>query len=133
MNELFYLRQMLMGGGTIWMQAGLMVCLFFIMAYKPERVRFPTLFRWSCTLLVFSLIAPPLLEFGLGNFMGPMFRSTRFSSPDGGQWLMMLPSLSGIVLFALSLMSGFAAVSVMPQQARQSTPERQEPRKHPLD
>jgi len=133
MNELYYLRQMLMGGGTVWLQAGLMICLFFIMAFRPERVRFPTLFRWSCTLLVLSLIVPPLLEFGVGHFIGPMSRSTRFSSADGGQWLMVLPSLSGIVLFALSLMSGFAAVSVVPQQDRQSTPERREPRNHPLD
>ena len=126
-QELFYLRQLL-GSGQGWLQVGFLLCLFAVLLFRPERIRSPALFRLAFLLFVLSVIVPQVLTscFGFLQFIsgGSSFRPGR----EATSLLVTLQSTSGPLLFGLSMILAFLALSPSsPPQRRVS------PVKHPLE
>lgn len=131
MEELLLLQRLFMGGQG-WLQVALLVCLFVVLVFRPERIYSRTLFRWSCLLLALSVIAPPLLALCLDMFDLLGFQSVgRRMSRSGGGWqslLTWLANMSGPLLLAASIFLGLLSLGPAPQEQ-----DRPAPPKHPME
>jgi hypothetical protein len=114
-------------GGTIWLQVALLAGLLFISLYKPERIRFPTLFRMSYICLALAVIVPPVMEICTPLLLGigtNAFGNLR-NRPQG--FVIPLPAIVGPVFLGTSIILMLSAIA---HQSRQPvTP----PQRHPLD
>ena len=138
MQEALYLRQMFGGGGSGWVQAVLVLCLFLVVLWKPERIRVPALFKMACMLLALSVVFPELLNscMWFWNLMFPGSQGSRGAmggilgrgSSGGPGLLFIISGLSGPVLTSLTLICGL--FSITPATGRAALPMR--PR-HPLE
>ena len=125
-EELFFLRQLL-GGGQGWLSFGLLLCLFGVLLFRPERIRSPELFRLAWLFFALSIIVPPVLMSCLSFFQftgGPSFRSPRGMS----SLLLTVQGASGPLLLGLSLIFAFLALS-----PRRGARHGESPVKHPLE
>ena len=126
--ELSYMRRAM--GGTVWLQVALLVGLLFISLYKPERVRFPALFRMSYVCFALAVMMPPVLESCIPLLLGVgtnAFQNLR-NSPQGV--VMTLPTAVGPVFLGLSIILGLSAIAPHRQQSRKPAAP---PQRHPLD
>jgi hypothetical protein len=125
LQEMLYLRQLL-AGGQAWLQLGLLLFLFGVLLFKPERIRLPGLFQWAWMLFALSVMVPPLLTFCVWLFQLTGARSTRSGGP--ASLLLAVEVASGPVLLGLSLIFAFLALS-----PRSRPDPRLGPTKHPLE
>ena len=129
-QEILFLKQLLGGGGEGWLQAAYLLGLIVLLAYRPERIRLPGLFRWACVLFALSVMVPPALT-GLFGFLegiaGNAFAPTRGA---GSAWtfVLLLLNATGPVLLGISLICALVAVSPGPQY-----PAPLQPPRHPLE
>lgn len=80
---------LLFGGGQVWVEAALLVCLFWAALVKPERIRSLMEFRIASLLLAAAIVAPIMVQlafvsmnqFGAGTRPLPPFGTVR---PPGG-------------------------------------------------
>jgi hypothetical protein len=104
--------------------------MLFVLIYKPERVRFPSLFRMSYVCLALVVIVPPVLEICIPILLGVgtnAFQSLR-NRPQGV--VMSLPTAVGPVFLGLSIILGLSAIAPHRQQSRKPAAP---PQRHPLD
>jgi len=129
-DELFILQQLFGGGnGQGWLAAAYLLGLIAVLAYRPERIRLPGLFRWACVLFALSVMVPGVLRglfFFLQGISSSAFRSSR---GPGDFWTYLYPVLnaSGPVLLGVSLICALVAVSPGPRY-----PGPPQPPRHPL-
>jgi cytochrome bd-type quinol oxidase subunit 2 len=141
MNEWAIMQQMVAGSQMIYLQMATVLALFLVIAFRPERIKYPTIMRWSYLLLIASLLAPLLLNVIIGGLMSSdLFQMApqRYgrSRSDSTQWIMQVPYVVGPVLLGISLLLGFSSLSLMSAEkeaARKPFKPQQPPQKHPLD
>jgi hypothetical protein len=117
-------------GGTIWLQVALLAGLLFISLYKPERIRFPTLFRMSYVCLALAVIVPPVMEICTPLLLGMgtnAFGNLR-NRPQG--FVISLPAVVGPVFLGTSIILMLSAIAPHRQQSRKPAAP---PQRHPLD
>ena len=134
MTELYFMQLLSQASQPSWMSVIYLCGLFAICLWQPQRVRSPFWFRWGCTLFALSIIVPPIMQAclaaaGIETMVLPM--DFRRSSMQEVEWLVILARTIGPVLFGLSLMATFAAITprpavVVPRPAESPAP-------HPLD
>lgn len=129
-DELFLLQQ-LFGGGNAqgWLAAAYLLGLIAVLAYRPERIRMPGLFRWACVLFALSVMVPPMLT-GMFTLLQSIGKSAfRPSRGSGDFWVYLYPMLnaSGPVLLGISLICALVALSPGPRSRALPQPPR-----HPL-
>lgn len=113
-----------------WIQVSLLVFLFLIVVFKPERIYRMTLFKVACFLFVGSIVVDPVLTLFLSLFAGGLGGS----SPGVGAMLGRSPILFSLVitlrqvLFGASMLLAFMAL--FPNSGNE---QRTEPARHPLD
>jgi len=115
MNEMMFDLKQMVGGGHALGQVALLVCLFMVFLYRPDRVRIRLLFALSCLLLACSIIVPPTLSVLMRFFQEwptAPFKPVHKISAD----LLELRNASGPALFGLSLLCGFASLSLAPRE-----------------
>lgn len=127
MQQLLYLRE-LFGGGQGWLQVGFLLCLFGVLLFRREAIRYPGWFICAWLLFALSVMVPHLLTFWLGFLQfindGSSFRSGR----GAASLLVTFQVASGPVLFGLSLIFAFLALRPGPRPQRSGGPPR-----HPLE
>ncbi len=134
MEQLLLWRQ-LFSDSSAYMQIALMLCLFLVIVFKPERIRFPTRMKWSFLLLVAAVLSPTLMNLFLriaaaGDMIS--FSQSSFRGQGSDSWLLQLPGLVGPMMLASSILMGFSSLwigTAEAQAANKPTP----PPKHPLD
>jgi hypothetical protein len=130
MRDEFYLLQQLFGGNAQgWLAAAYLLGLIAVLAYRPERIRLPGLFRWACVLFALSVMVPPMLM-ALFAFLQSVGSSAYGRSPGlGASWTFLYPLVngSGPVLLGVSLICALIAVSPGPRY-----PGPPQPPRHPL-
>jgi len=129
MNETLLLRQLL-GGGQGWVSAALLICLFLVVLWRPDRIRNYALFRQSGVLLALSLMVPSLLAVLIGLIGGASLYG--FSS-SGMSVFMALTGASGPVLLGLSVIFGLFSLGPGRTFERPEPRDPKTPRRHPLE
>jgi hypothetical protein len=117
-------------GGTALLPAALLSGLLFVAIYKPERIRFPTLFRLSYVFLAMAIIVPPVLEIFIPLILGVgtnAFQNLRFR-PQGV--VISFPAAIEPVFLGISVISAFGAIAPPATRSHQSKAPLQ---RHPLD
>jgi len=115
MNDMMFDIKQLLGGGYTLGQVALLVCIFVVFLYRPERVRVRSLFALACVLLACSVIVPPTMSVLINFFQDdPItpFKATDKTTAN----LLEMRNASGPALFGLSLLCGFASLSLAPRQ-----------------
>lgn len=99
-----FLTQLFGGMTQIWLNVAMLVCLFGVLIFKPQRIGNLTSFRAACLLFALSIIAPSIGMFLLTGESG-MAGSRRGGSPFGEITLAMkIVYLLPPVLFAGSFL-----------------------------
>ena len=132
-DELFVyqqLQQLFGGGGLVWLQAAYLLGLIAVLAFRPERIRLPGLFRWACILFALAVMVPPVLTALLGLLQtigGGAYRPMR---GPGDVFTILIPVINaaGPVLLGASLLCALIAVSPAGRLQGPSQPAR-----HPLE
>jgi hypothetical protein len=96
------------GASRGWVEAALLVCLFWTALARPERIRSLTEFRIAGVLLALAIVAPSLIQLclilaGDGGLRGPPRMGQDFAAVV---YLMAIPP----VLLALSVILGLDSV-----------------------
>ncbi|MBN2577718.1 MAG: hypothetical protein JXB10_01910 [Pirellulales bacterium] len=128
-DKLMLYRQVLGTTGDVWLAVMLLVGLFLVLIFRPERVRQWGLFQIACWLLALSVMIPPVL-----NVLVALTESS--SSPPWGSRsslgrfnvIISCVYLVGPFLQGLGIL--FGLLSLIPTRPA-STP--QAPVKHPLE
>jgi len=129
-DELFWLQQLFGDKGQGWLAAAYLLGLIVVMAYRPERIRLPGLFRWACILFALSIMVPPVLS-GMFNLLRGIGQGA-LGRPRGPSdlWTILYPLLNaaGPVLLGISLICALVAISPGPRY-----PAPPQPPRHPLE
>jgi hypothetical protein len=107
------MTQMFGGLTQVWLNVALIVCIFGVLIFRPERVVSLVSLRFACVLFALSLIAPSLLALFLGA-------ATEAPRPQRGNPMedvtlslsMKILNLLGPMLFAGAFLTGIW--SIMP-------------------
>ncbi len=119
---------------TGWFQIALFAAIVYVRTAKPKMIRSLTLYRWACTALVFSILAPVALNLFLVFFIGP---NVARSNPYGMSELTpynILCSATGSIALSAGLFCFFAALAPPVSHEIRTKPTAPTPlQKHPLD
>jgi len=128
-NELYVLKQIFGDIGLGWLYAACLLGLIAVLAFRPERIRLPALFRWACVLFALSIIVPPALS-GLFGFLQGMDGGYGSMRGPGDFWVIVYPLLNaaGPVLLGISIICALVAISPGPRYSAAAQPPR-----HPLE
>lgn len=128
-RELFLLQQLLGASGSSWISVALMIALFTILAFRPERVHRHGMFRLACGLLALSIAVPPLMTFA-AMFSLETYLSLGPSSGRMGQgtWLLQLAQACGPMLAGGGVFCGLW--SLLPVESHTGFVR---PTRHPLE
>ena len=134
MQDFMMMREMFGSNGMDWLAIALMLSLFAICVFKPERIRKRLVFRWACILLAFSIIAPHLTRVALQSMQMGIVGSGRinmYSDPTLGSAYAFTAALRPCCL-AASVLLGLMAISPR-TNPKGKRAEVVAPAKHPLD
>jgi len=128
-SELFFLQQLFGGAGVNWVSTVLLVCLFVVLAFRPERIHNRRLFRFACVRLALAIAMPPLVSLAVVFSQGTAGSSGRSFSPlNGLAWALQLGHACGPVLAGGGVLCGLFS---MIAPGREDAPA--QPVRHPLD
>ena len=141
MNE-YLLTQMLTGASTggQFLPVAVVVIMFLVMIYKPDRIRSRPLFRWATSLYAAGVIVSPAVQMAS---MLTQFSSTTGSfgrsRADSSIWLSLGMSF-GPMMMGIGLLLAFMSLSVRDPNAPSPrspnvgpAPAPTPPKRHPLD
>ena len=107
-----FLSLLLGGQMRSWLEAALLVCLFVVAVFRPERIRSMAEFRLACFVFALTVIAPTgvnlfLTSTKLFSQQGPRFGGGGFptSTQDPGIWMYAaaIPAILLTVSFLLAI------------------------------
>ena len=130
MQELVYSGQLFAAAGHGWLEAAMLVFLFLVPVFQPERIQNRNLFRTACLLFALSIMVPPIVTTALSLFA----QSAVPSSQGFGGMMVKSPLvvsliiMMGPVLLGASVICGLLAVIPKPHAQRAMEPVR-----HPLE
>jgi hypothetical protein len=128
-NELFFLQQLFGGAGASWVSTVLLICLFVVLAFRPERIHNLGLFRLACVLLALAIAMPPLVSLAVVFSQNTSGSSGRpFSPMSGMAWALQLAHACGPVLTGGGVLCGL--FSMIASERREAPAQ---PVRHPLD
>ena len=115
MNQMQMWGMMFGDGQHSWVEAAFMICLFWIVLAKPERIQSFMMFRFAYLTFAASIIAPSLITLFLvtTNMNVPGFG--RGGGPPG-EFVQYL-SILGPALFVLSFLLAIGSVSPLRRSA----------------
>ena len=125
--ELNYMRRAM--AGTNWLQVAMLAGLLFISLYKPERVRFPALFRMSYVCFALAVMVPPVFKFCIPLLLGVGTNAFQLRNRPVGV-VMTLPAVVGPVFLGISIILALSAIAPHRPRSHESTAS---PQRHPLD
>jgi hypothetical protein len=120
MNTMMYLGQLLGGVQQVWLQVALLVSVFAVLTWRPERIRNASLFHVACLLFALALIAPGILPFFMEDTPAPMLGARNAQAQPLGNVTKGILAAPPILL-GLSFL--FLVTSVLPT----GTPEKSAP------
>jgi hypothetical protein len=101
------------GGQRSWIDAAFLICLFWIVLGKPERIQNFRMFRAACLAFAASIIAPPvitLILISMGS-PGPGFGGGIRSGSGPFAEIFKYLSIVGPGLFVISFLMAIRSVS----------------------
>jgi hypothetical protein len=129
MRDFVYIQQLLGHGSLVWLSATLFAGLLLVLAFRPDAIRIPTIFRAACWALALAVVVPSFLLFLLSlhpdNYAGDgMERKSAEMA-----FFMAFSNFSGPLLQGAAIICALTAL--MPPITRHDAPTG--PAKHPLD
>ncbi|MEN6494521.1 MAG: hypothetical protein ABFD16_09520 [Thermoguttaceae bacterium] len=127
-SELFFLQQLSGSTGVNGISGMLLLCLFVVLAFRPERIHSRWLFRFACVLLALAIATPPLAS--LAAIFSHSISSYGWSSSSlsGMVWTLQLANTCGPVFAGGGALCGLFS---MIAPGRDESPS--QPTRHPLD
>lgn len=127
-NELIFLQQLFGGAGTNWVSGLLLLCLFVVLAFRPERIHHRWLFRFACVLLALAIAMPPLVSLAVVFSHSVASYGWSSSSLSGMVWTLQLANACGPVFAGGGVLCGLFSM-IAPGRAEAPA----KPMRHPLD
>jgi hypothetical protein len=128
MSDFLVMQQLLSGGGRGWSEAALLIGLFLVLIWQPERIRRLGLFQIACWLFALSFLVPS--TFNLLVATEALASAPQYRPSSGSLWPGALTSVYslGTVFFGASVIC--ALLAILPDAARANPVE---PARHPLE